>query len=69
MPIEAPMTMVWLPMPIRRAERGDQAIGDRLQMRLVGPARGDDREFVAADARDDIVAAQRMGQALRSRCG
>ena len=50
---------------VGRAKRCDQPIGDDLQRRRVASQRGDDAEFVAANARDKIVAAQRAGQPLR----
>ena len=49
---------------VGRAERGDDAVGDRLQGGVVGAGRGDDGELVAADAGDQVVAAQGAGEAL-----
>ena len=47
------------------AERGDDAGADGLQRGLVVAGRGDDREFVASQPRHQIVAAQRLREALR----
>ena len=52
---------------VGRADRRDQAVGDRQQRRVVAAGRGDDGELVAADAGDQIVAAHGVGQPLRHR--
>ena len=52
---------------IGRAHRRDDAPGDRLQRIRVGCADGQDGEFVAAEARDEIVAAHHMAQPLSDR--
>ena len=49
---------------IGRADGGDDAAGDRLQRIRIGGADGDDGEFVAAEPRDQIVAAHHAAQAL-----
>ena len=46
---------------VGRADRRDQAVGDGQQRRMVGAARGDDGEFVAADAGDEVVVAHACG--------
>ena len=50
---------------VGRADGGNDAPGDRLQRIRVGRAGGDDGEFVAAEAGDQIVAAHDAAQALR----
>ena len=50
---------------VGRAQRGDDAVGDRLQGGVIGAGGGDDREFVAAEARHHVVAAQAAAQPLR----
>ena len=50
---------------VGRAERRDQSIGDHLQRCRVASRRSDDAEFIAANAGDKVVAAQRAGQPLR----
>jgi hypothetical protein len=64
MPIEAPMMMLW-PLIVGRADRGDDAAGDRLQRIGIRRAGGDDGELVAAEAGDQIVAAHDPAQPLR----
>ena len=52
---------------VGRADRRDQAVGDRQQRRDGRSRRGDDGEFVAADAGDEVVVAHGVGQPLRHR--
>ena len=59
------MMMLWPDDRIGRADRGDDASGDRLQRIGIGCAGGDDGEFVAAEPRDEIVAAHDAAQPLR----
>ena len=49
---------------VGRADRGDDAAGDRLQRIGIGLAMGDDGEFVAAEARHQILAAHDAAQPL-----
>ena len=50
---------------VGRAERGDHALGDLHHLVGVVADRGDDGEFVAAEPRHQVVAAQRARQAQR----
>ena len=43
---------------VGRAERGDDALRQRHHLAGVAADRGDDREFVAAEPRDQVAAAQ-----------
>ena len=49
---------------IGRAQRRDHPRSHRLQRRLVGRGGGDHRELVAAEARDEVVAAQGPGEPI-----
>ena len=49
---------------IGRANRGNDAPGDRLQRIRVGGAGGDDGEFVAAEPGDQIVTTHDAGEPL-----
>ncbi len=50
---------------IRRADGGDQPLGKPRHLDVVVADRGDHREFVAAQPRHQVVAAQRVRQAQR----
>ena len=59
------MTMFCPLIAVGRADRGDDALRQRHHRRAVVADRGDDREFVAAEPRHQIVAAQRVRQPQR----
>ena len=59
------MMILWPADQVGRADRGNDASGDRLQRIGIRRASGDDGEFVAAEPRHQVVAAHNAAQTLR----
>ena len=59
------MMMFWPVDRVGRADRGDEALGDRHHLGAVVADRGNHRELVAAEPRHQVVAAQRVRQPQR----